>query len=54
MIIIIIHFVVTENVGLTTFVMNVGVGTSAPATTGTLRAYREGFAANAGNVTNER
>ena len=46
-------FVVTENVGLTTFVMNVGVGTSAPATSGTLRALREGIAANAGNVTNE-
>ena len=46
-------FVVTQNVGLTTFVMNVGVGTSAPATTGTLRAYREGIAANAGNVTLE-
>ena len=46
-------FVVTKNVGLTTFVMNVGVGTSAPATSGTLRALREGFTANAGNVTNE-
>jgi len=46
-------FVVTENVGLTTFVMNVGVGTSAPATTGTLRAYREGFVSQAGSITNE-
>ena len=46
-------FVVTENVGLTTFVMNVGVGTSAPATSGTLRAYRNGIAANAGNITVE-
>ena len=46
-------FVVTENVGLTTFVMNVGVGTSAPSTAGTVKVYREGFAANAGNVTNE-
>ena len=46
-------FVVTQNVGLTTFVMNVGVGTSAPATSGTLRAFREGFAANAGTVTDE-
>ncbi len=47
------EFVVTENVGLTTFVMNVGVGTSAPATSGTLYAYRNGIAANAGNVTIE-
>ena len=46
-------YVVTKNVGLTTFTMNVGVGTSAPSTAGTLRAYREGFAANAGNITNE-
>ena len=46
-------FVVTENVGLTTFVMNVGVGTSAPSTAGTLKVYREGIAANAGNITNE-
>ena len=36
-------YVVTKNVGLTTFTMNVGVGTSAPSTAGTLRAYREGF-----------
>ena len=33
--------------------MNVGVGTSAPATSGTLRAYRNGIAANAGNITVE-
>ena len=46
-------FVVTENVGLTTFIMNVGVGTSAPATTGTLKAYREGIVSQAGSVTNE-
>ena len=46
-------FVVTENVGLTTFVMNVGVGTSAPSSAGTLRAYRNGIAANAGNITVE-
>ena len=46
-------FVVTENVGLTTFVMNVGVGTSDTATTGTLRVYREGFVAQAGSITNE-
>ena len=46
-------FIVTKNVGLTTFVMNVGVGTSAPATTGTKYVYRNGIAANAGNISNE-
>ena len=46
-------FVVTKNVGLTTFVMNVGVGTSAPATTGTKYVYRNGIAANAGNISAE-
>ena len=51
-------FVITEvNDVLSTpaysFSVNIGVGTTAPATTGTLYAYPEGFASNGGNVTVE-
>ena len=46
-------FIVKRNTNLNTFVMNVGVGTSVPATTGTLFVYRNGFTSNEGNVTIE-
>ena len=46
-------FVVTENVGLTTFIVNIGVSTSAPAATGTLFTYREGLTSNGGVITRE-
>ncbi len=44
-------FVVTENVGLTTFKANLGIKTEAPTLSGTLYGYRTGTAAQAGNVT---
>ena len=44
-------FVVTENVGLTTFTLKVGVGTTAPTATGTLYGYREGYTSNDGVIT---
>ena len=44
-------FVVTENVGLTTFKVKVGVGTTAPSVTGSLYVHREGFTSNDGVVT---
>ena len=44
-------FVVKENISLTSFSMNLGVTTNAPSVTGTLYAYREGYASNEGNIT---
>jgi hypothetical protein len=44
-------FVVTENVSLTSFKINVGVSTAAPSATGTLFAYREGVTSNDGVIT---
>ena len=44
-------FVVTENVGLTTFAVRLGVGTVAPGVSGTLFAFNEGVTSNGGNVT---
>jgi hypothetical protein len=46
-------FVVTENLSLTSFVVNIGVSTSAPTATGTLLAYREGLTSNGGVITRE-
>jgi hypothetical protein len=46
-------FVVTQNVNLTTFIVNIGVSTSAPTATGTLFAYREGLSSNDGVITRE-
>jgi hypothetical protein len=46
-------FVVTENVGLTTFIVNIGVSTIASSPTGTLFAYREGLSSNDGVITRE-
>jgi hypothetical protein len=47
------EFVVTENLGINSFAVNVGVSTSAPAATGTLLAYREGLTSNEGVITRE-
>jgi len=47
------EFVVTENLGLNSFVVNVGVSTSAPTATGTLLAYRDGLTSNEGVITRE-
>ena len=44
-------FVVSENVGLSTFVVNIGVNATSPATTGTIFAYRDGYASNGGLIT---
>ena len=44
-------FVVTENVSLTTFKINVGISTNSPTATGTLYAYREGVTSNDGVIT---
>ena len=46
-------FIVTENVGLTTFIVNIGVSTIASSPTGTLFAYREGLSSNNGVITRE-
>jgi hypothetical protein len=47
------EFVVTENLGLNSFAVNIGVSTSAPAATGTLLAYRDGLTSNEGVITRE-
>ena len=44
-------FVVNENINLNSFSVKVGVGTLAPTATGTLYAYREGYASNDGVIT---
>ena len=46
-------FIVTRNNDLNNFVMNVGVGTIAPSTSGTIYVYRNGFTSNEGNITIE-
>jgi len=46
-------FIVDENRDVTTFTLNVGVGTTAPAATGTLYAYREGVTSQNGSITND-
>ena len=45
-------FVVTKNVGLTTFFAKIGITTTIPATSGTIRAQLPGFVPQGGNVTN--
>jgi hypothetical protein len=47
------EFIVTENLSLNSFVVNIGVSTSAPTATGTLFAYREGLTSNGGVITRE-
>ena len=44
------EFIVTRNVGLSTFVLNVGVNTVTPTLGGTLRAYIPGFTPQSGTV----
>ena len=46
-------FVVTENVGLTTFIVRIGISTNIPSTAGNLFAYREGLSSNDGTITRE-
>ena len=46
-------FIVTRNNDLNNFVMNVGVGTISPSTSGTIYVYRNGFTSNEGNITIE-
>jgi hypothetical protein len=46
-------FIVTRNTDLNNFVINVGVGTIAPSTSGTIYVYRNGVTSNEGNVTIE-
>ena len=46
-------FVVTQNVSLTSFAVNMGTGTTNPTMSGTMYAYREGFASNDGVITTE-
>jgi hypothetical protein len=46
-------FVVTKNVGLTTFIVNIGVSPTAPTATGTLFVYREGLTSNDGAITRD-
>jgi hypothetical protein len=43
-------FVVTENLGLNSFSVAIGVGTTAPTATGTLYVYREGHTSNDGII----
>jgi len=44
------EFIVTNNVGLSTFVINVGVNTTSPATTGTLKAHYPGPTPQSGTI----
>jgi hypothetical protein len=46
-------FVITENVGLTTFIVRIGISTNIPSTAGNLFAYREGLSSNDGTITRE-
>ena len=44
------EFVVSQNVGLTTFTVNIGITTSIPTVSGTLRGYYTGLSARGGNI----
>ena len=46
-------FVITENVGLTTFIVRIGISTNIPSTAGNLFAYREGLSSNDGTITRD-
>jgi len=43
-------FVVTKNVGLSTFIIDVGISTNIPSTSGTIFAHREGVTSNDGVI----
>jgi len=45
------RFYCYENIGLTSFKIDVGISTSSPTATGTLFAYREGITSNDGVIT---
>ena len=47
------EFIVTQNTSLTSFNVRIGVSTSAPAATGTLFVYRDGFTSNEGLITRD-
>ena len=44
-------FVVTKNISLSSFAVNMGTGTTNPTASGTIYAYREGFTSNDGVIT---
>jgi hypothetical protein len=46
-------FIVTRNVGLTTFIVNVGIATTIPTVSGTLYAYSGGVTSNDGVISDE-
>jgi hypothetical protein len=46
-------FIVDSVSNLTTFVANIGVSTTSPATTGTIYIYDPGFASNSGTITDD-
>jgi len=46
-------FSVKEVLGISTVVLNIGVGTEAPTATGDLYLLKEGFSSNSGNTTRE-
>jgi len=43
-------FIVTKNVGLSTFIINIGISTSIPTVSGTIFAHREGVTSNDGVI----
>jgi hypothetical protein len=43
-------FVVTKNVGLSTFIVDIGISTSIPSVSGTIFAHREGVTSNDGVI----
>ena len=45
------NFVINKDISLTSFSVKMSTSTSSPTKTGTMYAYREGFAANGGVVT---
>jgi hypothetical protein len=46
-------FVIAKNVGLSTFIIDVGISTNIPSTSGTKYVYREGFTSNDGVISKE-
>jgi len=46
-------FVIKENISLTSFSLNVGVGTISPTFSGTAYVYREGYTSNDGVITQD-
>ena len=44
-------FIITKNISLTKFAVNMGTGTTNPTASGTIQAYREGFTSQDGVIT---